>query len=69
MKKVNIYTYYDNTNTVIAQIIPREDHTITKRTFDKLLKKRTVGGLAGIYSDAPYDIYVVDGSREIYVIR
>lgn len=69
MKKVNIYTQYDNTNTVIAQIIPREDHTITKRTFDKLLKKRTVGGLAGIYSDASYDIIVVDGTREIYVIR
>lgn len=69
MKKVNIYTHFDNTKTVIAQIIPREDHTISKRTFNKLLKKRTIGGITGVYSDAPYPIRVVDDyGRQLYVI-
>lgn len=66
MKKINVYTRYDNTNTVIAQIIPREDHTITKRTYNKLLKKRTIGGIAGVYTDAPYEIYVIDNWGCIY---
>lgn len=60
MKKVNIYTHYDDTKTVIAHVIPNEKHEISERRYKELLKQRTVGGNAGIYSDAGYDIEVVD---------
>ena len=66
---VNVYTYYDNDKNVIARIIPRDDHTISEKTYNKLLKKRTVGGLAGIYTDAEFDVDVVDddGYKTAYI--
>ena len=58
MKKVNVYTHYDDSKKVIAKIIPNEKHEISERTYKNLLKKRTVGGIAGIYTDADFEIYV-----------
>lgn len=60
MKKINVYTHYDDTKTIIGHIIPRENHTISERTYRNLLKKRTVGGIAGIYTDSEYEIKVVN---------
>ena len=60
MKKYNVYTHYDSNKKIIARIIPNEKHEISKRTYNDLLEKRTVGGDAGIYTDAPFEIEVVD---------
>lgn len=58
MAKYNVYTHYDNNKTPIAKIIPNEKHEISEQTYRNLLKKRTIGGTAGIYTDAPFEINV-----------
>lgn len=68
MKKINVYTHYDNSKTVIARIIPREDRTIAERTYKNLLTKRTVGGIAGIYTDADFEIKVADKDGNVIAI-
>ena len=68
MKKINVYTHYDNSKTVIANIIPRSDRSITERTYKNLLTKRTVGGIAGIYTDADFEIKVVDKDSNVIAV-
>lgn len=60
MKAINVYTQYDSNKNVIGRIIQNEKHEISDRTYRRLMNSRTIGGLAGIYTDAGYDIYVVD---------
>lgn len=51
MKLVNVYNHYDETKTVIARVrVDETNPTISQRTYNSLLKKRTVGGDAGIYT-------------------
>lgn len=59
MKKVNVYTCYDQNKTIIGKIIP-QNGKITKATYNRLLRNRTIGGDAGIYTDSEEDIMVVD---------
>lgn len=56
MKRVNVYSFYDNTKRVIARIIPNEKHEISERTYKRIVKKALNG--AGVYTDAGYEIYV-----------
>lgn len=65
MKKINVYTHYNQSKTIIAKIIPRDNGTISKKTYTSLLKKRTVGGIAGIYTDSEKEIKVVDKDGNI----
>lgn len=66
----NVYNYYDDNKTVIARVRPNERHEISKETYNKLMKKRTVGGDAGIYTDAPFDIKVIDrNGYEVAFVR
>lgn len=56
---VNVFTAYDETKTVIARIRPDEHHRISERTYKRILKERTIGGCAGIYTDADFEIDVI----------
>lgn len=62
MKKYNIYTYYDTNKTIIGKIIPNVDSNgdlwITTKTYNKLLRCRTIGGDAGIYAEGHPEISV-----------
>lgn len=55
MQTYNVYTHYDDNKRVIGRIKPNENHEISERTYQRLLKNRAVGGHAGIYTDAPFD--------------
>lgn len=66
---VNVFTSYDDSEKVIARIKPNENHEISERTYKNLLSKRTVGGTAGIYTDAGFDINVVGKYGFVTVIR
>lgn len=58
----NVYTAYDTNKRVIAQIRPRKvgnHYEITTRTYNRLLRLRTVGGCAGVYTNAPLDIHIM----------
>ena len=63
MKKVNVYNYFDTSDTVIAKIIPYTDEQgykcITEKTYKRLLKARIIGGIADVYTKAPYPIHVM----------
>ena len=65
MKKYNVYTHYDNCCRVIARIVPRDDWTISAATYRRLLNARVIGGDAGVYTDAPERIRVVDSNNNI----
>lgn len=70
MKKYAVYTHYDNNKSVIGYIIPQFDNGIafiTQRTYNKLLKKRTVGGTAGIYSDYPGEIRITNNDKTEFI--
>ena len=70
MKKYAVYTHYDDNKTIIGYIIPQFDGEIafiTKRTYDELLKKRTIGGNAGIYSDYPGEIRITNNEKTEYI--
>ncbi len=70
MKKYAVYTHYDSNKTVIGYIVPLFDNGtafITQRTYNALLKKRTVGGTAGIYSDYPGEIRISNDEKTEYV--
>ena len=57
----NVYTAYDTNKRVIARIRPRKvgnHYEITARTYNRLLRLRTVGGDAGVYAAAPFEILV-----------
>lgn len=65
MKKINVYTHYDSNKKVIAQIKPHIMHPdgyyyISRRTYNRLLNLRTVGGNTGIYTDSSTMIAVYD---------
>ena len=60
-----VFTHYDSNKTVIGTIRPNNG-TISERTYKNLLKKRTVGGDAGIYTDSETEIRVID--KNGYVI-
>lgn len=68
MKKINVFTHYDSTKTIIGTIRPRDDRTISARTYNKLLKKRMIGGIAGIYTDADFEIKVVNNNGDVVTI-
>ena len=70
MKKYAVYTHYDSSKTVIGYIIPLIDNGtafITQRTYNALLKKRTVGGNAGIYSDYPGEIRISNDDKTEFI--
>lgn len=68
MAKINVYTHYDNNKTPIAKIIPNKNHEISEQTYKRLLSKRTVGGIAGIYTDAPFEIIVRGKQGQIITV-
>ena len=61
-KTYNVYTHYDTQKRVIARIRPKRDECgwlyISKRTYNKLMKERVIGGIAGVYHDADDYIWV-----------
>lgn len=59
MKTFNVYNWYDDTKGIIAKIRPNGNQ-ISERTYKRLLDARVVGGNAGVYTDADFDIDVVD---------
>lgn len=65
MSTFNVYTYYDETKTIIARIRPFNGNQISLRTYNNLLKKRTIGGCAGVYTDAGFDIDVVNNNGDV----
>lgn len=70
MKKYAVYTHYDSSKTVIGYIIPLIDNGtafITQRTYNALLKKRTIGGNAGIYSDYPGEIRISNDDKTEFI--
>ena len=70
MKKYAVYTHYDSNKSVIGYIIPQFDNGIafiTQRTYNKLLKKRTIGGNAGIYSDYPGEIRITNNDKTEFI--
>lgn len=70
MKKYAVYTHYDDSKTVIGYIIPLIDNGtafITQRTYNALLKKRTIGGNAGIYSDYPGEICISNDDKTDFI--
>lgn len=54
----NVYTAYDTNKRVISRIRPNDNHEISYTTYLQLLRRRTVGGDAGVYADAPFEILV-----------
>lgn len=54
----NVYTAYDTNKRVIARIRPNDNHEISYATYLRLLRRRTVGGCAGVYTNAPFEILV-----------
>ena len=54
----NVYTAYDINKRVIAQIRPNGNYEISYATYLRLLRRRTVGGCAGVYTNAPFEILV-----------
>ena len=54
----NVYTAYDTDKRVIARIRPNDNHEISYATYLRLLRRRTVGGDAGTYAAAPFEILV-----------
>lgn len=69
LKKINVYTHYDNNNTVIARIVPFEYHglpCITERTYRNLLSKTTISG-AGIYTNATQILNTCQPHDQIYI--
>lgn len=70
MKKYAVYTHYDSNKSVIGYIIPQFDNGIafiTQRTYNNLLKKRTIGGNAGIYSDYPGEIRITNNDKTEFI--
>lgn len=70
MKKYAVYTHYDSNKNVIGYIIPQFDNGIafiTQRTYNALLRKRTVGGNAGIYSDYPGEIRITNNDKTEFI--
>ena len=70
MKKYAVYTHYDSNKAVIGYIIPQFDNGIafiTQRTYNALLRKRTVGGNAGIYSDYPGEIRITNNDKTEFI--
>lgn len=68
MKKINVYTHYDNTKTVIAHIIPfmvDGKMCITQQTYNRCFRKRIIGGDAGIYHHETEFIFIVDKHNNI----
>lgn len=67
---VNVYTCYDDTKTIIGKIRVYNDRRISENVYKKLLKNRTIGGDAGIYTDAGFDINVINKNGDhITIIR
>lgn len=63
MKKINYTTAYDTNNTICGHVLAEERddcYTITKSQYNRALKNRTIGGVAGIVFDADKPVYVVD---------
>lgn len=52
---VNVYTEYDQNGTIIGRIRPHYNmhygYWISLQIYKRLLTKRTIGGIAGIYAD------------------
>lgn len=61
----NVFTHYDDNKKVIGRIKPNDNHEISEQTYKRLLAKRTIGGTAGIYTDAPFDIDVIGKHGQI----
>lgn len=63
MKKINYTTAYDTTNAVCGYVQAEEHdnyYTITRGQYNRALKNRTIGGIAGIVFDADKPVHVVD---------
>lgn len=68
MKKISYSTHYDTTNKICGYVFAQEHknhYTITERQYNRALKNRTIGGIAGLnfYADKP--VYVVDSYGNI----
>lgn len=63
MKKITYKTAYDNTNRICGYVFAYDKgdyYTINKRQYNRALKNRTIGGLAGIIFNADKPVYVED---------
>ena len=61
MKKIYYGTHYDSNEKVCGYVIPKETaeyYVITKAQYKRALKKRTVGGDAGINFHADKPVYI-----------
>ena len=70
MKKYAVYTHYDTNKSIIGYIVPLFDGKtafITERTYKRLLKQRTIGGNAGIYSDYPGEIRISNNDKTEFI--
>jgi hypothetical protein len=65
MKMINVYTCYDSYKRVIGRI--KDSDHISKRRYNQLMKKRLVGGTAGIYTEQ-HDVKVLNSDGSIYCI-
>ena len=61
-KKIYFKTYYDTSEQICGYVMAEEKsdyYTITERQYKNALKKRTVGGDAGIHFLADKKVYIV----------
>lgn len=61
-KRIYFKTCYDTTNVICGYVIAEEKsdyYTITKQQYKKALRKRTVGGDAGISFLADKKVYII----------
>lgn len=62
-KRINFKTAYDSTDRICGYVVAEdkgEYYTISHRAYRNVLKKRTVGGDAGIIFLADKPVYTVD---------
>ena len=62
MKKIYYRTAYDATEKICGYVLAedRDDcHTITKQQYNRALKKRNVGGAAGLIFESEKPVFVI----------
>lgn len=67
MKKISYSTHYDTTDKICGYVFAQEHngyYTITQQQYNRALKNRTIGGIAGLNFHADKPVYVVDNCRK-----
>lgn len=66
--RINYSTAYDTTNKICGYVIAEDCgnyYTISKKQYDRALKKRTIGGIAGIIFHCDKEVFLTTADGQI----